>query len=238
MTIQRFYDGISNVSADDPKGQMPYLSPTLWTMWYEDFTEKPETTIQWLHTQTNGTLASTSTGGCGIITQTLAGADDDLSQLALSAATITFASTKKLVFETRVKIDKGAGGTIGQQEFFAGLATVQVGVNFTAADGLTMTADDCVGFWSPDGTTSMQAIVRATDVESTQTAAGVNVDATWMTLAFYFDGTNVIFYKNGTSIATLANYPTAGLTPTVYIKAGEAFAAVLSTDYIMVARER
>lgn len=238
MPIQRFYDGISNVSSDGPKGALPYLDPTQWAIWMEDFIFKPETTIQWLHTNTNGTLASASTGGCGIITQTLAGADNDLSQMALAAATFALTSGKKAIFEAKVKVDKGAAGTIGQQEVFVGLATVQVGANFTAADGLTLAADDCVGFWSADGSANMAGVVHATDVESIQTAATTTVDATWMVLSMYFNGTSVVFYKNGAAIASLAGYPTAGLCPTLYIKAGEAKPSVLSTDYVLVAIER
>lgn len=238
MAIERFYDGISNVYADNPLGNFPYLDPTKYAIWFEDFIQKPETTIQWLHTQTNGTLANASTGGCGVITQTLGGADNDLSQVALSAATFALTSGKKMFFEAKVKVDKGAAGTIGQQEVFVGLSTVQVGANFTASDGLTMAADDAIGFWSPDGSTNLAAIARATDVESIESAATTYADATNMVLSIYFDGTTAKFFKDDSQIASLTGFPTAALCPTLYIKGGEAKAAVLTTDYVLVAVER
>jgi hypothetical protein len=201
----------------------------------EDFVLIPEVTSHWLHTATNGTLACTSTGGCGIITQTLAGGDNDLSQLALKSVTFALASGKKMIFETKVKVDK-ATGTIGEQELFFGLMTVQTAGDFT--DGATLACDNCVGFFSPDGTANVHAVVRVADAESVQTAATTIADVTWTTFSFYFDGTAVQFYKNDTLVAKLSAFPTAGLCPTLYIKAGEAKASVLSTDYILVARER
>lgn len=238
MAIERFYDGLSTVYSDNPLGNFPYPDPTKYAVWFEDFVQKPETTTQWLHTQTNGTLASASTGGGGSITQTLAGADNDLSQMALAAATFALTSGKKMFFEAKVKVDKGAAGTIGQQEIFVGLSTVQVGANFTASDGLTMAADDVIGFWSPDGSTNLAAIARATDVESIESAATTYADATNMVLSVYFDGTTAKFFKDDIQVASLTGVPTAALCPTLYIKAGEGKAPVLTTDYVLVAVER
>lgn len=238
MAIQRFYEGVNSVSADNPVGMLPYLDPTTWAVWMEDFVLIPEVTSHWLHTQTNGTLGAASTGGCGIMTQTCAGADNDLSQMALKYATIALASGKKTIFEAKVYIDKGAAGTLGEAEVFVGLSTVQVGGNFTAADGLTMTADNCVGFWSPDGTANVSAIVRVADVESIQTPATTYADVTWTVLSFYFDGTSIQFYKNDSLVAKLTAFPTAALCPTIYVKCGEAKPAAIWTDYILVARER
>lgn len=238
MPIERFYDGISTVYASNPLGMLPRTDPTTYAMFMEDFLTPVGTTDLWLHTQTNGTLAGAATGGCGIITQTLAGADNDLSQLALKSVSFLMTAGKKLFFEAKVKVDKGAAGTIGEQEVFVGLSTVQVGANFTAADGLTMAADDVLGFWSKDGTANLAAIARKTDVESIESAATTYVDATWMVLSIYFNGTTAYFYKDDNGIAALTGYPTAGLCPTLYIKAGEAKPAVLSTDYVFVAVER
>jgi hypothetical protein len=101
-----------------------------------------------------------------------------------------------------------------------------------------MTADNCVGFWSPDGTANINAIVRVADVESIQNPTTTIADVTWTVFSFYFDGTSVQFYKNDVQVAKITAFPTAALCPTLYVKAGEAKAAVLSTDYIFVARER
>lgn len=239
---QRFLNGIASVASDNPVGALPYLDPTKWCIWFEDFVQFPDTAASsaWTDTNTNGTLAVASTLGCGIATQTLGGADNDLSQVYLATATLQIATAKKFIFEAKVKVDKGAAGTIGEQEVFVGLSAVLTGANFTAADGLTMTTDDCVGFWSPDGSASWSCIVRDTDVESIDTAAATMVDATWYVLSWYYDGIGTVkFYVNDVLVASLTDIPEdTALTPTIFIKGGEAKPAVLSTDYLLVARER
>jgi hypothetical protein len=234
----RFYNGVASVSAANPLGALPYLDPTTWAVWMDDFVLIPEVSTYWTNTNTNGTLGVASTGGCGVATQTMGGADNDLSQLYHKTATFALTSGKKAIFEVKAKVDKGAGGTIGQQELFFGLTSVQTGTNFFAADGLSMTADNCLGFSSYDGSTNLNAIARVSDVESVQTGAAVYADATWMVLSFYFDGTSVYFYKDDVLVATLTTYPTAALAVCLYLKAGEGAASVLTTDYVLVAVER
>lgn len=232
--FDKFLSDLSAGMAADLRTGVPFMDPADWKVWYEPMVQIPEVTTYWTHTQTNGTLAVTSSG----ITQTLAGGDNDLSQLYLKTATFALVSGKRALFEAKVKVDKGAAGTIGQQEVFVGLAAVATGNNFTAADGLTMAVDDCVGFWSPDGSTNLAAIARATDVESIEAAASTYADATTYTLQWLFDGTTVTFYKNGTHIASLTGFPTAAIAPMLFVKAGEAKAAVLTTSYVLVATER
>ena len=238
MAIERFYDGISTVYADNPLGNLPYPDPTKYAIWMEDFILIPEVTTYWTNTNTGGTLAVASTGGTGVATQTMGGTDNDLSQLYPKTATFALTSGKKAFFEAKIKVDKGAAGTIGEQELFIGLAAVETGGNFTASDGLTMTSTNCVGFWSIDGSTNLAAIIRKADVESIEGAASTYADATFYVLSWYFNGTSVAFYKDDQQIASLATFPTAAMAPTLYIKAGEGKASVLTTDYVLVAVER
>ena len=235
----RFLNGVSNVNYDSPFGWYPHISPVTWASHMEEMLVLPSS-LGWTHTQTNGTAAVTSgTYGTGILTQTLGGADNDLSQMQATTATWGMIAGKKAVFEARVKVDKGAAGTIGEQELFIGLASVQTSTNFSAADGIAvMPVDDAIGFWSPDGSTNLNCLNHTTDVESIQVGAAVYADATWMTLSFYFDGTNIFFYKDGVVIAELTTYTTNAIGRTLFIKAGEAKPSVLSCDYLFVAKER
>lgn len=234
----RFLNGISSVASTDPLEALPYLDPTTWAIWMDDFILAPATSLGWTLTNTNGTLTQTSTGGAGQAVLTLGGADNDLAQMYLTTATFALTSGKKMICESKIKVDKGAAGTIGEQELFIGLASLLTGGNFTAADGLTMTVDNCVGFWSPDGSTGLNPIARVADVESIQTGVGVYADATYYVVTWYFNGTSIYYYIGGTLTGTLAAFPTGAVTPTLYIKAGEAKAAVLSSGYVLVAVER
>lgn len=238
MAIQRFLEGVGSVDTGNPIGALPYLDPTTWNVWMEDFILIPELTSQWTHNNTNGTLACTSTGGCGSYVQTLAGGDNDYSQVypKVTVGNFTMASGKKMIFEAKVMVT--AAGTIGLQELFVGLGTVQATDNFIAANGLTLAVDNAVGFWSGPTTANISCVSRVADAESIQAAATTYATATQMVLSFYFDGTTIKFYKNDTQIAQLYTYPVLGMVPTLWIKCGEAQIVSLTTDYILVARER
>lgn len=233
-SFEKFLSDLANGMSANLLTTVPYMDPTEWKVWVEPFVQIPEVTTYWTHTQTNGTLAIGSSG----ITQTLGGADNDLSQLYLANASLALVSGKRALFEAYVKVNKGAAGTIGEQEVFVGLSSVLTGANFTAADGLTMTVDNCVGFWSPDGSTNLAAIARVADVESIEASAMTYADVTFYKLQWYFDGTSVYFYKAGAAVTALSAFPTAAMTPMLYIKAGEGKPSVLTTAYMAVAVER
>ena len=99
---ERRLNGVSSVASDNPLGQLPYLDPTKWAILMEDFIVLPDAGEAWTHTNTNGTLAQASTNGCGIITLTMGGADNDLSQLYLQGLCFTLESAKKTIFEVKV----------------------------------------------------------------------------------------------------------------------------------------
>src|SRR5574343_265500 len=176
MSIVLYYDGISDVSEANPLWMFPRLDPTLYAIWMDDFFQIPEVTTYWTHTQSGGTLAATSTGGTGVITQTLGGSDNQYSHMFLTHVTFALTSGKKMFFEWKGHVDKGTGGTIGEQELFMGLSSAQTTTNFVAADGLSLAVNDAIGFWSPDGSTNINCVCRATDVESVQTGASTYAD--------------------------------------------------------------
>lgn len=236
---KRFYNGISDVSSDNPLGQFPYLDPTKWALYMEEFIvyDVAQSTTYWTLTQTNG--VDSLVAGCGCVALTLGGSDNDLAQLYNTTASWATDTSKKMIFECRFKVDKGAGGTIGQQEIFIGLSSVQTGTNFFDAAGLVRTMDDAIGFLSYDGTTNIDCVQGEADVFSTEAGATTYADATEMVLSWYYDGSTTKFFKDDVEIAELTtNIATSAVTPMLYIKAGEAFASVLTVDYILVARER
>jgi len=236
--MQRSTTGFSTVDANDPMVELPFLDPTTWAIYMNDMNVLP-TTLGWTNTNTNGTLAvAQGTTGTGIATQTLGGADNDLSQLYMTTGTFALVASKKAYFEAKVKVDKGAAGTIGQQELFIGLCTVQTAADFVAADGLSWAVDNAVGFGSFDGSTNLDAVIRKADAESIQDAAGTYADATEYVLSWYFNGSNVTFYIDDAMVGQFFAYPTGVMTVCLYIKGGEAKPAVLTTDYVLVAVER
>lgn len=237
MTAIRSSDGFATAQAGERHADFRRPLPFDYMTVFEDFIAAASAIPPgWTHTNTSGTLALAS---LSYLTQTLGGSDNDLSQLYATTATLTIASGKRAHFRWRGKVDKGSTGVEGEQEVYIGLAAVATGTNFIDAGGTALAVDDFIGFASYDGTTNISCLCRKTDVESTTAAATTYSDATFLDLAFDYDGSTVSFYKDGTRVAqATTNVPTAALAPVLYVKAGEAKAAVLTTDYIWAAVER
>lgn len=239
MSIMRNLDGFSTVDAAHPLRAIPFLDPTRWAVWFDDYLAYDKTQGNAAYTLTNTNGVDTILGPTGILTITLGGADNDLAQVYLTDGAFATVAGKKLVWEARVKVNKGAGGTIGQEEVFVGLSSVQTGTNFMDAGGLIRTMNESMGFLSFDATANVNCIQGQADSVSTEAAAFAYADDTWMVLGCYYDGVQTYFYKDDVLEATLTdNEPTSVVTPMLYIKAGAGHAKILSADYFLVATER
>ena len=238
MTLLRNTDGFATtLEPGERHGYFKRPLPFDYFFVYEDFIAAASAIPPgWTHTNTNGTLALASGTN---ITQTLGGADNDASHLYPTTATITIAAGKRAHFRWRGKIDKGSGGTSGQEEFYIGVGAAQTTTNFVNAGGTALAVDDFIGFAKFDTTNNINCICRKTDVESAESSATTYTDATVLELGFDYDGTTVTFYKDSIQVAEIAtNVPTAALTLHMKVKAGGAHAKVMTTDYIWFAVER
>lgn len=238
-TPQRFLNGISNVTIDNPLGRLPYLDPTKWAIWMEDFLhyDVAQGDAAWILDVVNAG-ADAVVGPTGVLTLTLTGASDSVG-LQQSNGAWQLTSGKKAIFKTRCKIVKG-GGTIGQEGFFVGLTSVQTTTNFMDAPPPTARAfDDGWGFLSYDATTNIIALQGEADVFSTEVGCTTYADDTWMELAIYWDGSKSIFYKDNVELCEITtNPPTSVISPVVFISAGEAQTDAIHCDYLLVAVER
>lgn len=237
MTIARNIDGFSTVIASARHADYRRPLPFDYMELFEDFVAAASgVPAGWTHTNTSGSLALAS---LSYLTQTLGGSDNDLSQLYPTTAALTIATGKRAHFRWRGKVDKGSGGTEGEQEVYIGLSAVATGTGFIDAGGTALAVNDFIGFASYDGSANISCVCRDTDVESAESAATSYTDGTLLELAWDYDGTTVTFYKDTAQVAQInTNVPTAALTPMLYVKAGEANAAVLTTDYVWTAVER
>lgn len=250
MPIKRNLDGFSALAASHPLADLDIGNKFKWAEYFQDFTGYglgQTTGDDHLLTQTNGT--ETLVGPTGVYTLTLGGADNDLAQWKpTNAGAFQMSSTKRTFFQTRVKVT-ATGGTIAQCELFFGLASDQTGTNFFAADGLSITADDMLGFYQFDGDSALSVTMRENDVGSSDSAGFATTSGSWYTLGIYYNGSQAQFYASGAGgaadgsdmalVATLqATDVVSVVKPHLYIKAGEAQAKVLACDYIYVAQER
>jgi len=237
--FNRFPDGLSNQPVESVFALLDAPLLTNWAVFQEDFVRPWDVSAggEFTHTQTNGAL--TNGGSTGILVQTLGGADNDTSQFQASLSGFNLTVGKKFAFEARCRIGLGASGVLGEEELFIGLATIQTGTNFMAADGLSRAFDAGIGFISFDGSSSINALQGVGDVFSTELNAFTYAGAVWYKFGIYYDGTTATYYVNNNKVASIStNIPTSIISPCLYIKAGEARAKTLETDYIIAAVER
>lgn len=251
MPIQRNYpDGFSSLAPNHPFATLDIGNPFKWAEFKDDFTFFDTTLLvggyPYTHTTTNGTLGVTTP--TGVLTQTLGGADNDASQLQGTPQGFAPSSTKRTFFMARFNLTLASGGTAAANEVFIGMAKNQTTTNFMNAGGTALTVDNCMGFVKYDGTAAFSSVVRVSDVESSDAALFTLTSATFVNVAFYYDGKQTRFWQ-GTAvdgsdmtfsapISTLQADVTGALSPVMYIKAGEAKAHVLNTDFIYIWQER
>lgn len=240
MALQRNLDGYSAVPASDPLGGLDLGNPRKWAVLMDDFMAYDITQLvggnPYTFTATN--CVDTITGATGVLNLTLGGVDNDSGHLQITGTPIQL-NSKRLYFECRFQVALAPGGTIAANEVAIGLFSQQATTNFMASDGLSLVADRALGLVSFDASGSCNLVMRDSDVQSTVTNALTLVDSVWVTFSIYYDGSKAIFYKDLAEIGRLETVdPVTAITPTLYIKAGEAKANVLKVDYFLVACER
>lgn len=248
MAIFRNTDGVSSLPATHPFANLDLLNRFKWSTWMEDFNAYDITQAiggnPWTLTQTN--CVDTILGPTGVLALTLGGADNDVGQMQLAESPFALSAGKKAVFMARFNLTLASGGTVAANEMFVGLATEQTTTNFMNAGGTALAVDNCLGFVKFDTGASMAAVMRVSDAESTNLAIHTPTDAVDATVLIYYDGTSSYYYVGSAADgsdavlkATLSGtHPTGVLTPTLFIKGGEAKANILKTDYIFCGVER
>lgn len=236
-------NGLSLAERGTPLGKIGVPIDTNWCVFQEDFLYGPTGLLSATHTPINGTLGFDAAKP-SVLTQVLGGADNDLSQLYVAVNSVWPVPGKKLFWRWNGKIVQGASGVLGQEAWFVGIAPVQTGAAFMAADGLSRTFDRGIGFLhlDDDVTAGIACVQGNLDTFTTINAATTYSNNTYMTLDFYYDGADTYFYKDGKMIGKIqagANLPNTGCCPyMLYIEAGEARAKTLCTDYVLIAQER
>lgn len=244
MPILRNPGGFSALPRTDPLADLDVGNPRKWAIFFEDFLAYDigqAAGNPYTFTATGG--VDTIVGPTGVLNIIPTNTDNNLGQLQLTEAPFQ-TNSKRMYFEARWKLKLGSSGTVAANELYVGLASEQTGTNFMNSGGTAMEADDTIGFVKYDTVTTLEVIQSENNTGSlvnSTTATGLHtvVDDTYMTTAFYFDGTNTRFYVDSTLVATLTtNVATSILTPTMYIKLGEGVANELHVDYFLVASER
>tara|TARA_R110000868_G_scaffold398941_1_gene672396 strand:+ start:319 stop:1041 length:723 start_codon:yes stop_codon:yes gene_type:complete len=235
----RFPFGVTNVDKTSPFAMMGQLSPLTFHTYFNDFDEYVVTS-RWTETKVGaGTVAVTDVDG-GAILITNAAADDDSVFVQKLGESFLLASGKKVFFEARFTVSDAT-----QSDWIFGLYITDTTPLAASGDGVT----DGIFFQKDDGDTNIDFYVQNNTTTGQLTTTAIttaSAAATFMRLAFFFDGKRYVHvYKDGVELsvvdltATLATYlPDTELTIGFGIQNGEAVAKTMTIDYVFVAEER
>lgn len=225
-TPTRFPYGVTNTTKDTDFGMYIAADPSKQHAYFNDF--DVYTAGDWTVTETQvGATQALTDGDGGLLLLTNSAADDDLVSLQKVGESFLFAAGKKLWFKARFKVSDAT-----QSDVAIGLAIT---------DTTPLAVSDAVYFLKLDGSTTMNLLVEKNGTATT-TAAATIADATFVTVGFYYNGSDEIkVYADGVHVGTSAttNLPDdEELTVTIAVQNGEAAAKTLTVDYVFVAKER
>lgn len=243
----RFPYGVATVSPTNPLAMFGLPDPTTWHVFFDDFDQwvtdtssAGKYTITTVETGAGDATEALSDENGGVLLLTNDAADNDSDFLQKIGESFKPASGKKLFFKSRFKVSDAT-----ESDWIMGLIITDTTPLAAAGDGAT----DGIFFQKDDGDTNIDFYVQKDTTTGQLTSTAVTTAAaaaTYMTLAFYFDGKQYIhLYKDDAKVkevdltTTLATYlPDTELTVSFGIQNGAAAAKTMSVDYIFVAQER
>lgn len=235
MTTSRFINGVTNNTKENILGQLKELDPTLNHTYFNDF----DTYVagDWVITTVeagagDATEALTNADG-GVLLITNDAADDDSDFFNKVGESFKFESGKKLYFKSRFKVSDAT-----QSDFIMGLQIT---------DTTPLAVSDGVYFRKDDGDANLDFVVIKDSSATTASAITTVSDDTYITIGFYYNGVDAVYYYAGTDTlnptllgkSVTTNLPDdEELTISFGIQNGEAVAKTMSIDYIFVSKER
>ena len=231
-TPTRFTSGISTDEKSGPFGMLGFPSPIQYHTYFNDF--DVYAAGDWTVTETQaGATQALADGDGGTLLLTNSAADNDIVQMALTKEGFKLASGKKTWFAIRFKVSD------------ATQSDVVCGLHITDTSPVAGAPSDGVWFRKDDGDTNIDLVSGLNSTYATATALGTLADATFVDLAWYFDGkTSIEGYVNGVKKATLSVSSSTTLCTdeellvAFAIQNGEAAAKTMTVDYVFACKER
>jgi len=229
----RFTSGVTTALPAANLGQFGLPDATGWHTYFNDF--DTYTVADWTITTTEAGSGSATEaladedGGVLLITNDNADNDNDFFNKV--GESFLMAAGKKAFFKARFKVSDAT-----QSDFVIGLQIT---------DTTPLAVTDGIYFLKADGVATLDVYCQkdATTGQTSASAITTVVDATYMTVGWYYDGKgNLAYYVNDVHLGTLdasATYlPDTELTVSFGIQNGEAVAKTMSIDYILAAKQR
>lgn len=230
LNITRLPNGLTNVGTSDLFASMSQPDPTKFHEYWNDF--DTYTAGDWVVTETQaGATQALTAGDGGWLLLTNSAADDDIVALQKTPAAFTLTAGKKAFFKTRFKVSDAT-----QSDVVFGLQVV---------DTTPLDVTDGIYFLKADGAATVNFICRknATTGSTSASSVATLVADTFITLAFYYDGIDKVYYAVdgavGGSLDGSSTYlPDTITTVSFAVQNGEAVAKTMTVDYVYAAIER
>ena len=233
-----FPNGISNRTKGHPLFNYPYLDPSKYYTYFDDFFEYHSGiyTITTTEAGSGNASEAITSGAGGQLLITNDNADNDLDFFQLKGEAFRFDSTKRMFFSSRLKVND------------ATQSDLVMGLQITDTTSLDVT--DGIFFIKGDADTQPDFIIEK-DNSSTLSVLEMNAmeDDTFVTLSFEYDPLDVatggpVFrvYQDNVQVGEITGTTNApddeDLTISFGIQNGEAAAKTLTIDFILAAVER
>ena len=233
-----FPNGISNRTKGHPLFNYPYLDPSKYYTYFDDFFEYHSGiyTITTTEAGSGNASEAITAGAGGQLLITNDNADNDLDFFQLKGEAFKFDSTKRMFFSSRFKVSD------------ATQSDLVMGLQITDTTSLDVT--DGIFFIKGDADTQPDFIIEK-DNSSTLSVLEMNAmaDDTFVTLSFEYDPLDVatggpVFrvYQDNVQVGEITGTTNApddeDLTISFGIQNGEAAAKTMTIDFILAAVER
>ena len=233
-----FPNGISNRTKGHPLFNYPYLDPSKYYTYFDDFFEYHSGiyTITTTDAGSGNASEAITAGAGGQLLITNDNADNDLDFFQLKGEAFKFDSTKRMFFSSRFKVSD------------ATQSDLVMGLQITDTTSLDVT--DGIFFIKGDADTQPDFIIEK-DNSSTLSVLEMNAiaDDTFVTLSFEYDPLDVatggpVFrvYQDNVQVGEITGTTNApddeDLTISFGIQNGEAVAKTMTIDFILAAVER
>ena len=233
-----FPNGVSNRTKGHPLFNYPYLDPSKYYTYFDDFFEYHSGiyTITTTEAGSGNASEAITSGAGGQLLITTDAADNDLDFFQLKGESFKWDSTKRMFFSARFKTNDAT-----QSEIIMGLQIT---------DTTPLDVTDGIFFLKVDADTKPDLIIEK---DNTSTLSILEMDAmeddTFVTLSFEYDPLDVatggaVFraYQDNVQVGEITGTTNApddeDLTISFGIQNGEAAAKTLTIDFILVAVER
>jgi len=225
--VTRLPNGITNAAINSIFASMKQPNPVLFHTFLDDFDRY--VAADWVVTEVGIATQALADGDGGLLLITNAAADDNSSFSQKVGESFTFETGRRAFFEARFQVSDAT-----QSDFVMGLQIT---------DTTPLDVTDGVFFQKDDGDALLDFHAEKDNVAVSATGVFTVVAATNLTVAFFWDGIDRIWYAvNGNvlgSITPAASLPDDEvLTVSFGVQNGEAVAKTMTVDYVYAAKER